>query len=90
MMALCPGASPTGFQTVAKNEHSLIGGRVNPLMAPAEEIINEAYADFKAGKTISIPGRGNRIGQKMIRVIPRAWIRKGGKKLMYTKELGEQ
>lgn len=90
VMALCPGVSATGFQATAKNEHSLIGGNVKALTMPAEEIVAIAYADFMADKVVCIPGTSNRVGNLLMRFIPRALIRKGGKKLMYTKELGQQ
>ena len=90
VMALCPGVSATGFQATAKNEHSLIGGNVKALTMPAEEIVEIAYADFMADKVVCIPGTSNRVGNVLMRFIPRTLIRKGGKKLMYTKELGQK
>jgi len=90
VMALCPGVSATGFQATAKNEHSLIGGNVKALTMPPEEIVATAYEDFIAGKVVCIPGASNRVGNLLMRFMPRVLIRKGGKKLMYTKELGQQ
>ena len=90
VMALCPGVSATGFQATAKNEHSLIGGNVKALTMPADEIVAIAYQNFMAGKVVCIPGVSNRVGNILMRFMPRILIRKGGKKMMYTKELGQQ
>ncbi|MBL4606833.1 MAG: SDR family oxidoreductase [Pseudomonadales bacterium] len=90
VMALCPGVSATGFQSTAKNEHSLIGGNVKALTMPADEIVAIAYQEFMAGKVVCIPGTSNKVGSFLMRFMPRVLIRKAGKKMMYTKELGQQ
>ena len=70
--ALCPGATESGFQAVAKMEESkLIKGRKLPT---SKEVAEYGYKAMMRGKTVAIHGTMNYILANSVRFMPRAWV----------------
>jgi short-subunit dehydrogenase len=67
--ALCPGPTRSGFQSRAQMEDSrLVAGR--RIMHP-RAVARAGYAGMMRGKTIIIPGAGNRLVALSARFMPR-------------------
>jgi uncharacterized protein len=69
---LCPGPTETNFSQVAR------GHRERPVSAEkmsAEKVARIGYADFRHGKTISVPGAMNKFFSVAPRLIPRTAVR---------------
>jgi len=66
--ALCPGATKSEFQAVAKMEKSRI---VRGGMMSAEAVAEIGYRGLMRGKTIVIPGATNRLLPIFARIVPR-------------------
>ena len=65
---LCPGPTRTGFQKRGALEDSrLVTGKI----ANARSVAEAGYRGLKAGKTIVIPGFGNRLVPVVVRLSPR-------------------
>ncbi|HZP45785.1 MAG TPA: SDR family oxidoreductase [Candidatus Binataceae bacterium] len=71
VMALCPGPVKTEFQTVAKNEKSLMPEFV---YVPAEKVVAGAISAAASGRTVYIAGGLNFLGAQMTRLAPRSLI----------------
>ncbi len=70
--ALCPGATESGFQAVAKMEESkLVKGRKLPT---SKEVAEYGYKAMMRGKTVAIHGTMNYILANSVRFMPRAWV----------------
>jgi short-subunit dehydrogenase len=69
---LCPGPTLTGFQSVARME----GVRLvkSPLVLDAAAVARAGYEGMRRGKTIVIPGLGNKLLAQSIRFTPRALV----------------
>lgn len=70
---LCPGATATGFAAEAEMEGSLLF-RLGSMRADA--VARAGHAGFRRGKAIVIPGLRNKLGVQLLRVSPRAIVRK--------------
>jgi short-subunit dehydrogenase len=68
--ALCPGPVPTGFQKRAGMSKAPIGGRM--VTGDAAEVARIGYQGMMKGRRIVIPGRINRVGSFLPRLLPRA------------------
>jgi short-subunit dehydrogenase len=67
--ALCPGPTRTGFQARAQMEESkLVRGK--EIMTP-ERVARAGFAAMMKGKTVVIPGAGNKLLAKAVRFLPR-------------------
>jgi short-subunit dehydrogenase len=67
--ALCPGPTQSGFQAAAKMEHSkLVKGKRMPDSA---SVARAGYRAMMAGRTVYIPGFGNRLMASGARFAPR-------------------
>jgi short-subunit dehydrogenase len=67
--ALCPGATPTGFQKRAGMESAPIGGRM--VTGDVVAMARAGYRGVMKGKRIVIPGIFNRVGAFLPRLFPR-------------------
>jgi short-subunit dehydrogenase len=75
---LCPGPTQTEFAARADmQETPLFGGSV---MAAAE-VARSGYDGWAAGKAIVVPGSANRRGTWLVRIAPRAMVRRIVKRL---------
>jgi short-subunit dehydrogenase len=70
--ALCPGPTRTGFQAEARME----GIRLlqSPLVMDADAVARAGYDGMRRGKTLVIPGLGNKLLAQSIRFTPRAVV----------------
>lgn len=67
--ALCPGPTETGFQQRAAMEDSkLVAGRQ---IMDAATVAEAGYRAMRAGRSIEIPGFGNKLGALAPRFVPR-------------------
>ena len=74
VMALCPGAVSTEFQSVAKVKKAEIS---NSNLMSADYVAEKAYLNFtKNKKVIVVPGYKNKFLVQMVRFMPRALVRK--------------
>ncbi len=65
---LCPGPTRTGFQKRGQMEESrLFSGQT----ADARSVAEAGYRGLRAGKTIVIPGLGNKLVPVAVRLSPR-------------------
>jgi len=72
--ALCPGPTKTGFQARAQMEESkLVRGRE---IMTSETVARAGYTGLMKGKTVVIPGVGNRMMANAIRFLPRNTVTK--------------
>ncbi|MBQ4821106.1 SDR family oxidoreductase [Aquimarina sp. MMG016] len=72
--ALCPGATESGFQSVAEMEESkLVKGKKLP---PSAEVAQYGYKAMMKGKTVAIHGVMNRILANSVRFMPRNMVTK--------------
>jgi len=72
--ALCPGPTKTGFQARAQMEDSkLVRGRE---IMTSETVARAGYTGLMKGKTVVIPGVGNRMMANAIRFLPRNTVTK--------------
>jgi short-subunit dehydrogenase len=70
--ALCPGATESGFQAAAAMEKSrLVKGRKLPT---SEEVAAFGYRAMMKGKTVAVPGLGNKLLGIGYRFFPRNWV----------------
>ncbi len=76
VLALCPGFTHTEF-----HQRGNIDMRFLPefLWLNSDEVVATAWADAKAGKALSIPGRQYQIISAIARFGPRPWVRKFGR-----------
>jgi len=78
--ALCPGPTATDFQRRAKIEGIRLTKSKFAMMT-AREVAEIGYRAFLEGKVIVIPGVLNKIGSQLVRISPRATVRKVTRKL---------
>ena len=72
--ALCPGPTKTGFQARAQMEESkLVRGRE---IMTSETVARAGYTGLMKGKTVVIPGVGNRMMANAVRFLPRNTVTK--------------
>jgi len=72
--ALCPGPTESDFQERAKMQNSgLVKGRK---MMSARTVAEAGYRGLMAGKTIVIPGLGNKLMTQSLRLSPRSLVTK--------------
>jgi len=77
--ALCPGATESGFQSVAGMEESkLVKGRKLPT---AREVAEYGYKSMMKGKAVAIPGVFNYLLAQAPRFSPRSWVVKVARKI---------
>jgi uncharacterized protein len=67
---LCPGPVPTEFQARAGFDERLPRG----LTRPAEQIARDGYDALMAGRSLLVPGFGNKIPAALPRLLPRALV----------------
>ena len=67
---LCPGPVPTEFQARAGFDEKLPPG----LTRSAEQTARDGYDAFMAGRSLLVPGFGNKIGAALPRFMPRALV----------------
>lgn len=69
--ALCPGPTSTGFQKRGDMEDSrLVQGRIGD----ARSVALAGYRGLMAGKTVVIPGFGNKLVPWLVRLSPRSMV----------------
>jgi short-subunit dehydrogenase len=79
--ALCPGPTATNFARRARNEGSrLMKSKMIPRMT-ASAVAELGYQGFLEGRAIVIPGLINKMGAQLIRISPRAAVRRVTRKL---------
>ena len=69
--ALCPGPVPTEFQAragVSAKKPSFLFGKT------AEQVARAGYEGFMAGRTLVVPGFGNKLATLMPRLLPRSAV----------------
>jgi hypothetical protein len=71
--ALCPGPTVTEFQARAQMEHARLFKRA---AMGAVRVAEAGYSGMMAGRTIVIPGLGNRLLAQSVRVGPRFLVRR--------------
>ena len=77
--ALCPGATESGFQAVAKLEESkLVKGKKLP---SSEAVAEYGYKAMMKGKAVAIHGFGNWLLAQSPRFAPRSWVVKVARKI---------
>jgi uncharacterized protein len=69
----CPGATATEFGKIAGNERSRLF-RLGTLRAP--DVAAHAYRAMMAGRPLVVPGLRNKLGLQLLRLGPRAAIRR--------------
>jgi short-subunit dehydrogenase len=70
--ALCPGPTRTGFQARAQMEESkLVRGKE---IMTAEEVARAGFDGLMKGKTVVIPGVGNKMLAQAVRFLPRTTV----------------
>ena len=70
---LAPGPTPTEFQETASAERVLVS-QMNPTSVAF--VARSGYEGFRAGKALVVPGLTNRLGTVLVRLAPRAAVRK--------------
>ncbi|HOX56112.1 MAG TPA: SDR family oxidoreductase [Candidatus Paceibacterota bacterium] len=76
--AVCPGPTATNFGTVA-NMRTL--GMVKKVSMTAEAVARLGHRAFRRGKAVAVTGLRNQIPAFLVRVVPRAVVRKITKRL---------
>ncbi len=71
---LCPGPTRTGFQDRARMRESKLFSTLT--VASATDVARAGYEGMMAGRALVIPGVTNRIGVQLLRVAPRALVRR--------------
>ncbi|MCM3005053.1 SDR family NAD(P)-dependent oxidoreductase [Priestia koreensis] len=71
VMALCPGPTDTGFSNRADLGKSKL---FQSGVMDVETVAEIGYKQFKAGKTIVIPGFKNRLMANSVKFLPRKWV----------------
>lgn len=71
---LCPGPTETGFQARARMQESRLFETVG-VTSPAD-VARAGYDAMMAGRAIVVPGLRNRVGVQLIRIAPRAAVRR--------------
>jgi len=71
---LCPGATETNFSNVARGHRSR---EKSAAKMSAAEVAAAGHRAFRAGRCINVPGTQNFILTQLIRILPRAAVRKG-------------
>jgi len=72
--ALCPGPTASDFQERAKMQNSgLVKGKK---MMDARTVAETGYRGLMAGKTVVIPGLGNKLLTQSLRLSPRSVVTK--------------
>ena len=70
--ALCPGPTRTGFQARAQMEESkLVRGKD---IMTSEEVARRGFDGLMRGKTVVIPGMGNKVLANAVRFLPRKTV----------------
>ena len=75
---LCPGPTETGFATRARMTDTNLfrGGAMS-----ADEVARAAFEGWSSGKVVIVPGFRNSRGTLVVRLVPRAWVRRVVKRL---------
>jgi short-subunit dehydrogenase len=76
--ASCPGPTATNFGTAA-GMRTL--GMVKKIQMSAEAVARISHRDYRAGKVVSITGFQNKLSAFLVRLFPRAMVRKVTKRL---------
>jgi uncharacterized protein len=71
---LCPGPTSTGFQQRARMTGSKLFSTLS--VAPADAVARAGLDGMMAGRAIVVPGLVNKVGVQLVRVAPRAIIRR--------------
>lgn len=66
VVALCPGATPTGFQQVAGTRRS----PQTPGMLAPEEVALAALRALERGRSYVVPGAANALSARLVRLLP--------------------
>jgi hypothetical protein len=66
---LCPGPTHTGFQDRARLRESKLFTTLGVMSAA--DVAREGYDGMMAGRTLVVPGLGNKLGVQALRVTPR-------------------
>jgi short-subunit dehydrogenase len=70
---LCPGPTVTGFaDAAAMSQSNLFQGKT----MTSGEVAQAGYEGWKRGDILVVPGRSNRMGMLMVRLAPRAVVRR--------------
>jgi short-subunit dehydrogenase len=80
--AVCPGPTTTNFGAAA-NMHTL--GLVKKVSMSAEAVARQGHAAYRRGKVVVINGIGNAVPAFLVRLLPRAIVRKIAKRLNNVK-----
>ena len=75
---LAPGPTATEFADVAEIRDSGLFARA---VMDADEVARAGFRGWKRGETLVIPGSANRRGVMLVKLAPRAWVRKVVKRL---------
>ena len=78
--ALCPGPTASDFQRRAGLDHIKLFKNKSLTMS-SEEVADIGYRGMMQGKVLVIPGIMNKLGVQLLRLGPRAIVRKAAKKL---------
>lgn len=78
VLALCPGFTRTEFHERGKMS---MRGLPSFMWLDAAAVVAQAWADARAGKAISIPGRQYQLISAIARFGPRPWVRKIGMRM---------
>jgi short-subunit dehydrogenase len=71
---LCPGPTRTGFQDRAQMRESKLFSTLS--VAPAADVARAGYQGMMAGRALVVPGVTNKIGIQLLRIAPRALVRR--------------
>jgi short-subunit dehydrogenase len=71
---LCPGPTETGFQDRARLRESRLFSAVS--VGSAADVARAGYDGMMAGRAVVVPGLRNKIGVQVVRVTPRALVRR--------------
>jgi short-subunit dehydrogenase len=71
---LCPGPTRTGFQDRARMQESKLFSTLS--VASAADVARAGFDGMMAGRAIVIPGVTNKIGVQVLRLAPRALVRR--------------
>ncbi len=71
---LCPGPTETGFSRVARAYQTR---KLQAAKMSAAEVAAAGHRAFRSGASIAVPGLKNRLLLALIRLLPRAFVRRG-------------
>jgi short-subunit dehydrogenase len=80
---LCPGPTLTGFQDRAGMRESKLFSTLS--VASAADVARVGFDGMMAGRAIVIPGATNRIGVQLLRLAPRALVRRAVRAMQDTR-----